>query len=283
MRNKPTPVPSLASATLPSSSKHVSRHIDLRGPAAPARFEPINLEEEPAPDPPLPPPPPVSDATSPSTPAFLSKLRSLITALPSSVPIATADGPLASFAADPASFDDPSLASEDLWEEVLNTTMKAGLGWGTELNAGGLIQRGEWGMDGLLRFVEYFVTTRGVPVGLFEGKLDRAKTVRARIHLPPMRESQSRFQPCRCRRRERDVRWLRRRKKQRTAWIPTSKSYRHSHRLEKARTACTPSGFTASKSCRGTAPSSGTGCSSHLTNARNERWWLVSRANRAHR
>ncbi|KAF6746501.1 hypothetical protein DFP72DRAFT_823118 [Ephemerocybe angulata] len=191
MRNKPTPVPSLASATLPSSSKHVSRHIDLRGPAAPARFEPINLEEEPAPDPPLPPPPPVSDATSPSTPAFLSKLRSLITALPSSVPIATADGPLASFAADPASFDDPSLASEDLWEEVLNTTMKAGLGWGTELNAGGLIQRGEWGMDGLLRFVEYFVTTRGVPVGLFEGKLDRLVSEMEKLqsaYSPPTNE-----------------------------------------------------------------------------------------------
>lgn len=60
-------------------------------------------------------------------------------------------------------------ASEDLWQEVINGVLKGVLGWGTEIEDD-VIRRGDGGLGGLVRFVDYFVTERGVPEALFEGK-----------------------------------------------------------------------------------------------------------------
>ncbi|KAF6742612.1 hypothetical protein DFP72DRAFT_766333, partial [Ephemerocybe angulata] len=93
--------------------------------------------------------------------ALISQLRSLIKALPASIPEAVEGGPLAVFGADPMGCDIPGIAAEDLWKEVLNGVMKAGLGWGMEVDVRTQVQCGRWGLDGLLAFVEYFVSQRG--------------------------------------------------------------------------------------------------------------------------
>lgn len=79
--------------------------------------------------------------------------------------------PLATFDVNPAAFDDQSISTDDLWEEVLNGVMKNGLGWGTELDVSSLLKTDGSGLMGLVNFVEYFVVKHSVNEGLFEGKL----------------------------------------------------------------------------------------------------------------
>lgn len=120
----------------------------------------------------------------------LSRLRLLVTHLPPTVPVATEADELAQYA-EPQRFDNPSIAGDDLWEEVLNSALKRGLGWGGDVDVDGILRRGKLGVEGLLGFVEYFVEGRGVPEGLFEGKLsfvyrilDAAQHVKATIAEP---------------------------------------------------------------------------------------------------
>lgn len=103
--------------------------------------------------------------------AFLNKFHAIICNLPDSVPLGTDNDKLSVFSQDPANFDQQDVSSEDLWEVVLNGTLKEYLGWGTEDQIITFIRRGQKGMDGMLSFVAYFIETRGVPEGLFEGKL----------------------------------------------------------------------------------------------------------------
>ena len=86
---------------------------------------------------------------------------------------ATENDVLARFSEDPASFDNPEVGSEELWEEVLNPVMKSILGWGDELDTASMVWRGEKGMLGVYRFVKYFTVKRGVDESLFEGKLSK--------------------------------------------------------------------------------------------------------------
>lgn len=79
--------------------------------------------------------------------------------------------PLACYDVDPAGYDDKSLSADELWEEVLNSVMKNGLGWGTTFDVPSLLETSGHGMLGLTRFVEYFIVERGVSEALFEGKL----------------------------------------------------------------------------------------------------------------
>ncbi|KAF6750124.1 hypothetical protein DFP72DRAFT_851817 [Ephemerocybe angulata] len=101
---------------------------------------------------------------------MLSRLRLLVTHLPPTVPIATEADVLAQYA-EPQRIDDPSISSEDIWEDILNNTLKHGLGWGGNVDVDGVLRRGKLGVEGLLAFVEYFVKQRGVSESLFEGKL----------------------------------------------------------------------------------------------------------------
>ncbi|KAF6747646.1 hypothetical protein DFP72DRAFT_821447 [Ephemerocybe angulata] len=111
----------------------------------------------------------ISEMKDRNTPV-LSRLRLLVTHLPPTVPVATEADELAQYA-EPQRFDNPSIAGDDLWEEVLNSALKRGLGWGGDVDVDGILRRGKLGVEGLLGFVEYFVEGRGVPESLFEGKL----------------------------------------------------------------------------------------------------------------
>lgn len=106
--------------------------------------------------------------------SLLSRLRLLVTHLPLSVPEATETDDLAQYA-EPFRFDDPGIPSEDL---------------------DCIVKRGRLGVEGLLGFVEYFVRERGVPEGLFEGKLSRRvlecaeRSTNKVVEVEPHNESQ---------------------------------------------------------------------------------------------
>ncbi|TFK70650.1 hypothetical protein BDN72DRAFT_939867 [Pluteus cervinus] len=114
------------------------------------------------------------NSSTPAEPAPVSvveRLRFLTAKLPDHIPEAAEDDSLAILSRDPMEYDDLSVDRDDLWEEVLNPLLKRILGWGEEGDTENLIRRGEKGMGALLRFVEYFIFTRGVDAALFEGKL----------------------------------------------------------------------------------------------------------------
>ncbi|KAF8176089.1 hypothetical protein BJ912DRAFT_1033585 [Pholiota molesta] len=112
-------------------------------------------------------------ATPPDIRTFVEKLHDLINDVPDHIPEASEYDALAIFAGNPQDMDNAELDADELWEEVLNGTMKSAFGWGAEENMEAIICRGRNGLDGLLNFVKYFVIKRGVSEGLFEGKLSR--------------------------------------------------------------------------------------------------------------
>lgn len=75
------------------------------------------------------------------------------------------------FSARPSDFNDTSIPSGELWEEVVNKILKSAFGWGVEGNMDNIICRGRKGLDGLADFAKYFIVKQGVNEALFEGKL----------------------------------------------------------------------------------------------------------------
>jgi len=102
---------------------------------------------------------------------FINKLRNLVNNLPETVPEALESDMLAVFGRNPKEFDHPTLDADELWETTLNNVLKSTLGWGMEGDMSEIVRRGQWGLDGLVKFVTYFVENRGVSQALFEGKL----------------------------------------------------------------------------------------------------------------
>ena len=103
--------------------------------------------------------------------SFIKQFHTLVKGLPASIPEALETNKLAIFGGNPKAFNDPAASADELWEMGLNNVLKSALGWGLEGDMDAIIQRGKWGLDGLLDFVVYFVEERGVSEGLFEGKL----------------------------------------------------------------------------------------------------------------
>ncbi|TFK70649.1 hypothetical protein BDN72DRAFT_870211 [Pluteus cervinus] len=137
--------PSTVKDPLPvKATQMAARGLDKGSPVSLMRAEPVNV---------------------------IRRLRMLTANLPDHIPEATEDDSLAILSRNPVEYDDPSIDSKDLWEEVLNPLLKSVLGWGREMDTQDLIQRGEKGMDAVLRFTEYFISARGVDPSLFEGKL----------------------------------------------------------------------------------------------------------------
>ena len=101
---------------------------------------------------------------------FVRELRKISRDLLNTIPVAAPQDKLARFA-DAAAYDNPSIASDDLWEEVLNPFLKDVLGWGVTADLDLDIQRGTLGFDAVAGFVAYFVENRSVDEVLFEGKL----------------------------------------------------------------------------------------------------------------
>lgn len=156
LRKKPAPVPSTVSAP-PLIQLPLPRNdlLSLLEPSVP--LVPVATENS-------------VSSTLPAT-HIITRLRTAIAQLPSTVPEGNDEEPLAAFSGDPSLLAEPDTSPDELWEEVLNGMMKRHLGWGPITDTGGLVRRGKKGLDGLLQFVEYFVLQRNVDASLFEGKL----------------------------------------------------------------------------------------------------------------
>lgn len=88
------------------------------------------------------------------------------------VPRASANSPLAGFAANPMSYIGPE--AED-WEILLGPMIKSAFGWGVDENRAavkGMMRRGEYGLDGFHDFMKHFVVHRGLKSELFESKVE---------------------------------------------------------------------------------------------------------------
>ena len=108
----------------------------------------------------------------PITNNFVKHLWTLVNGLPESIPEGSKFDKLAYFVCNSKDFDDPTVDADELWEMGLNNTLKSVFGWGSEQNMDDIIQHGKWGLDGLVKFVTYFIEERGMSEGLFEGKLE---------------------------------------------------------------------------------------------------------------
>lgn len=102
---------------------------------------------------------------------LLSKIRKGIERIPNTELPATPEHRLHEFGGDPSSCVHPEV--ED-WEDLLNPMMKRAFGWGDHQmkeSARDMLHRGQYGLDGFINFIEYFVTRHGLMGGLIETKL----------------------------------------------------------------------------------------------------------------
>jgi hypothetical protein len=113
---------------------------------------------------------PISDACQ-SAVKLLANLRMAIERIPDDKPPATTEHRLFPFGADPAMSIDPDV---DDWEDVLNPMLKNAFGWGEgemRESVKEMMNRGNYGLDGFVRFLHYFVMYRGLKGGMFESKV----------------------------------------------------------------------------------------------------------------
>ncbi|KAJ7142003.1 hypothetical protein C8R46DRAFT_920645, partial [Mycena filopes] len=113
----------------------------------------------------------------PSTPmsnlprSLLEQLQAAIDILPVTVPEATEDDTLAAFGRDPSQHIDSEIPAVEIYEH-LNPLFHTALGWNLTVEATAqVLRRGRWGLDGVLRFMQYFVHQRGVREQDFAAKI----------------------------------------------------------------------------------------------------------------
>ncbi|KAJ7696885.1 hypothetical protein B0H16DRAFT_1903738 [Mycena metata] len=141
----------------------------------PAPIPPVNTPGPPVF--PLPPPfinpasvPPRSSNTPQS---LLDQFRVAIKTLPATVPEATDSDVLSIFGGDPAQVIDAMVPANEIYEH-LNPLFHTALGWNMSMEeTAQVLRRGHWGLDGLLRFITYFVTQRGVREQDFGAKIQQ--------------------------------------------------------------------------------------------------------------
>lgn len=103
---------------------------------------------------------------------LLRELRVGIDQLPDAVPEGQDGDALAVFSGDPEAYTTPEATSDEVWEQTLHPLLTNALGWKKTMEeAAQLVRRGEKGVEGLWRFLNYFVSRRGLQGGLLEGKL----------------------------------------------------------------------------------------------------------------
>ena len=104
--------------------------------------------------------------------SLLRDLEAAVNRIPSDTPSASPEHRLSVFAVDPRTC--VAEPGEDDWF-ILNPMMKSAFGWGeTEMAAAipQLLNRGEHGLDGFIRFMTLFVRERGLQGAHFETKVE---------------------------------------------------------------------------------------------------------------
>ncbi|KAJ6604068.1 hypothetical protein B0H10DRAFT_2167181 [Mycena sp. CBHHK59/15] len=104
---------------------------------------------------------------------IFSTLRTSVQLLPSTVPTADINNPLAVFSGIPSQYVSEHAPAIALWEELAPLFHKAfGYGEGHDSRVR-LIERGNFGLDGALRFLDYFVWERFLEGGQVELKIEQ--------------------------------------------------------------------------------------------------------------
>jgi hypothetical protein len=92
--------------------------------------------------------------------------------IPRDVPCATPEDCLNIFAIDPRTC--VAEAEDDDWQTI-NSMFKSSFGWGeTEMAATvpRMLKRGNYGLDGFIKFLKFFVTERSLQGVMFETKVE---------------------------------------------------------------------------------------------------------------
>ena len=102
---------------------------------------------------------------------LLKSLKESMELIPKDVPLAQPNHPLAVFFGNPVGSE--GLDYDDDWdsEEVLNPKMKAAFGWNQDGLEMGYARRGEFGLDGFVKFIGYFIHQRSLNGALLETKI----------------------------------------------------------------------------------------------------------------
>ncbi|KAJ7347779.1 hypothetical protein DFH08DRAFT_936589 [Mycena albidolilacea] len=117
-------------------------------------------------------------AAKPDTPSsrviqLLDHLRANVELLPSTIPDADVDNPLSEFAAEPTEYVSQSMPAGELWEALSPTFHRVfGYSMGPDERKS-MVQRGSAGLDGTLRFLDYFIRERGLEGGMVELKIEQ--------------------------------------------------------------------------------------------------------------
>ncbi|KAJ7814764.1 hypothetical protein B0H14DRAFT_3746965 [Mycena olivaceomarginata] len=155
-RPKPTPIPSTVVAPAP---------VRVFAKSAPAPVVPLPLNRS----------RPFSEPPRPRfTPgSLLGRLEAAIKILPPTVQEATDSDALAAFGRDPSQYVDAEVPALEVFEH-LNPIFHTTLGWAMPVEeTAQLLRRGVMGVDGLLRFIAYFVEERGVREQDFAAKIEQ--------------------------------------------------------------------------------------------------------------
>ncbi|KAJ7055250.1 hypothetical protein C8F01DRAFT_1234702 [Mycena amicta] len=104
---------------------------------------------------------------------LLADLRLDVLLLPDSIPLAVYGSGLSAFSGDPSSRLSADIPPAELWEH-LNPIFHSVFGYAATLEARmELVRRGKHGLDGFLRFMEYFIVHRGLQGGMVELKIEQ--------------------------------------------------------------------------------------------------------------
>ncbi|KAJ7671994.1 hypothetical protein B0H17DRAFT_1335340 [Mycena rosella] len=110
---------------------------------------------------------------SPRLMDLIRQLRNGCRHLPFNIPEADDTNPLARFSGDPASYVGKDVPSDSLWE-TLETHFHGAFDYGKgPEEREGMIQTGPQGLGGFLRFMEYFVSERGLEGAVVELKVEQ--------------------------------------------------------------------------------------------------------------
>jgi hypothetical protein len=106
---------------------------------------------------------------------LLQDLEAATNRIPCDVPSATPDDPLSAFAIDPrACVAESEEESEGDWP-IVNAMLKSSFGWGEIEMAAAIprmLKRGEYGLDGFIKFMKFFVVERSLQGVMFETKVE---------------------------------------------------------------------------------------------------------------
>jgi hypothetical protein len=103
---------------------------------------------------------------------LLQRLEAAANQISSDVPSAAPKDPLSIFMLNPS--DCIAEDGEDDWP-ILNSMLKSSFGWGEREMAAAIpqmLKHGEYGLDGFIKFMKYFVVERGLQGVMFETKVD---------------------------------------------------------------------------------------------------------------